>query len=153
IVRTRVEQRYKCIGLGIETRGVRAFRTVAMCAGQTSILHRVRAAMLPGSNVINSVRQDALIVWKLAIFAATLGSMPNLLASKLRHVLPGLSGFLQRQSGLGVEQVHELADAEELFQRNSFLGGNGPTIVLLQQLPDSLGRRFVESEFENSPSH
>ena len=48
-----------------------------------------------------------------------------------------------------MKEVDEFAHAQELLQRDAFLGRKGAAMVLLRQLPNALGGVLVEFEFKN----
>jgi hypothetical protein len=73
----RVEEGHKLATDRIHARQVRALAKIAAMAGQRKIVNVVAPAMLPGDDVLDVVRQLAVILAQQAILAAVARSLPD----------------------------------------------------------------------------
>ena len=147
-MQARSEQGNQIDCFGIISRGVGPFGCVATGTRKASIFHAMLAMVLLGPNMVNAVRQDAVILRKATIFAKALRPLPDLFALEFRHGLTGEAGFLKGKTGLGVEKVDEFADAKKPFQRNLVLGRYGAAVVFVQQLSYAFRGVLIELEFK-----
>ena len=66
--------------------------------------------MLAGADVIDLMWQARTGLGQQAVLTTPVGSLLNLAATQLGHKSALVGSFLQREPGLGVQEINELAD-------------------------------------------
>src|SRR5438552_18253221 len=100
IVHTRIEKRHQGAGLRVISGDVWPLRGVAMGAGETGILHRVWARMLRRADMVKLVRQDAMFLIDVAVFAAPVCALTDEISARLGHRSLRLPRFFQGPASL-----------------------------------------------------
>jgi hypothetical protein len=103
-------------GARVDTRDVRSFGAVAEKAGQGQIARDGRPAMLAGNDVIDLEGEHAVVLVKLAVFAALMGTLPNEPDKCFFHGSGTAVMFGQGAAGAGSQQVEQPADAAVALQ-------------------------------------
>lgn len=88
IVASRMKQTHDFAA--VNAREVRALETIAVNAGESEIIEGGLSAMLPGDNVVDLEWSGLEVRGQVAIFTASLGSLPNLLDKISVHVVDGV---------------------------------------------------------------